>query len=463
MAYNYWKDLQVYPQSGLSFPWAELQTDPVMGSSSHVFGPDGVSVVMKMLIRWEDIIDACVELLGYSWRDTSTLTSRGTPFLRRELPWQHPLFNQLYVKRISELRGVRHQGKTDEMDEDVMPVGSGTGDPPNTGPTTDYELAELTIHFWRPPYYVLSDQAILDPTDNTNPREWMRYVSKTWEQSNQMLSRENSTFAWLPGVKPQNSSALFTGSVGQVVTHFRVSRTWYQIPEAALFNTISGGTPDGQPGIVYTIRMAENPLSLFFAALPTTMTTVTTQTTINSTATTVQTQKSTVVSTVPTPGGLLATTGYTYPAGSPMGGCVNAPIGGGRAVDAAGAWVDSTVASRLWGCRTGTLRFDGVTFTPQPLQLPPSIMHIPMIGNVEPLSQRQYDVTFHFDLFEPIPGPLPSGLQYGTPICGHNLFPYSGNGLWYPIISQKDLADGTAGPFQTPFHYADLSDLFYIL
>ena len=90
--------LQIHGSSGLSFPWAEPHHDGVKGSSSHTFGPDGVTAVMKMYIYWDDLQDALQELLGYSWREPP-VTLGGSPILRRSLPWQHPVFNQLYVKR----------------------------------------------------------------------------------------------------------------------------------------------------------------------------------------------------------------------------------------------------------------------------------------------------------------------------------------------------------------------------
>ena len=470
--------LRFQPTSGLDFPWAEYHPDGVHGSSSHTFGPDGVTVAMKMLIYWDSLPFALQQLLGFSWRDPGTLTPRGTPWLRRKIPWQHPIFNQLYVKRISEVRGIRQQGKVyesvmiggrggfqAEMVAGGGGGGSGAAGRPNTGPWTDFYLADLTIHFWRPPYYVRSDAAIRGA--DGGPREWLRYTSKNWEVQSTMLARENATFQWLPGIKPPGSSAYFAGSVGQAISHMRVSRTWYQVPEQAIFRSIdSSGMPEGIPhNFVYTQRAVENPLSKFDQALPRTNTTISTQVTTTVTGSvTVTTNPSLTVTTLGTtnPGGasLIAAAGYIYPASSPLPGCVNSPIGGGFAVDGLGNWVDLTSASRLFGCYTGTLRYDGVTIAPQPLQLPPELMGIPRLraGGIEPLSQQQYDVTFHFDLFEP-----PPGSTYGTPVRGHNLFPFAGNGLWYPLLSQKDVNNGTSGPKLTPFQYADLSDLWFIL
>ena len=476
--------LRFHPTSGLDFPWAEYHPDGVTGSSSHSFGPDGVTVGMRMLIYWDSLPFALQQLLGFSWRDDGTLTPRGTPWLRRKLPWMHPIFNQLYVKRISEVRGIRQQGK---VFRSIMLGGRGgsqaeirTGGPtgpgvpyrPNLGPWTDFFLADLTIHFWRPPYFVRTDAAIVDPVTR-NPREWLRYTSKQWDMQLSMLSRENAVFQWLPGVKPPSSSTYFTGSVGQAVTHLRANRTWYQIPEQAIFRSIdSSGMPEGVPrNFVYTQTAVENPLSKYDRALGSTQTTynttLTTTVTGSVTITTTSTTRTTIGTTAPNASQLLAAAGYVYPAESPLGGCVNAPISptGGTgvtvyAVDALGNWTDLTTASRFFGCYTGTLRYDGVTIEPQPLQMPPELMLIPLFQTsaMEALSQQQYNVTFHFDLFEPPPGPT-----YGTPIRGHNLFPFAGNGKWYPLLTQKDINNATSGPKLTPFEYADLSDLFYIL
>ena len=77
--------LRIHPTSGLDFPWAEYHPDGVTGSSSHTCGPDGVTVAMRMLIYWDTLPYAVQQLLGYSYRDSGTLTPRGTPWLRRKL------------------------------------------------------------------------------------------------------------------------------------------------------------------------------------------------------------------------------------------------------------------------------------------------------------------------------------------------------------------------------------------
>ena len=132
----------------------------------------------------------------------------------------------------------------------------------------------------------------------------------------------------------------------------------------------------------------------------------------------------------------------------PFPGCVNSPIGGGN--------IDTDGPNRFFGCKMGTLRYEGAQIVTRPLQLPPALMDIPAVAGSEALSQVQYDVIFHFDFFDP---PTPAGATN----FGHNLSPYSGNGMYYPLQSKKLVIDNnnlTPGKATTLFHYADFSDLF---
>lgn len=398
-------DLQVYPLSNLSFPWAE-KIGSYSPSDGHL-GEDGVAWGMVMYVPWSRLPTACYELLGYSYRDTETeppnspgVSGPNGPnyWLRRVLPWQHPYFNQLFVKSISGIRGIRFEGTNTLSEEDLYPPPSegGTGSGlPNLGPWSNYNIAELTIQFWRPTYAIKSDEDILD--DEGNPQEWLRYFDKEWQVDTQMLSREGMVFTYVD-TSLANS---FSGSVGQKVTHLKVKRRWYSIPEAALFALVDG-IPNGVPkNQLYTTTQTENPI-----------------------------------------------TTYLYPTGSPTGFCVNSPIGGGTT---------DSAALRFLGFPMGTLLLEGVEFIPKPLPLPAYLMDIPAIGN-EPISQVQYDVVFHWDYFDP---PRPTSETFR----GHNLMPFSGNGLWYAVQSQLDAADPpvTGGDKLTPFQYIDMTDLFRIM
>lgn len=417
--------LQQYPNDGLSFAWAAYEGG---GSSfTATLGPDGVGVGMIMDIHWGDLEKALQELLGYSYREPSASGS-GAFIIKRVLPWQHPYLNQLVVKRVDRVQGIRNEGNSVSDPEDIdWIVGSGIsfgiGAPTNYGPWSEYHLARLTISFWRPPYYLRTDADILDVFGQ--PQEWLRYVDKNWSISTTMLSKENSTYAWAGGPTVAPTNVNFSGSVGIPISHSRVVRRWYQVPEACIFSIIDSvpvGTPDN---FLYMQSETQNPITGY---------TITPSTTPGDAA---------------------------YQA-YPIPGTVNSPIGGG--VD------DSDSELRMFGCRMGTLLFLGAEFTPRDLQLPPYLMNIPVFANNEAISQVQYDVTLMFDLFDPPrsraiseddTGTMPlTGAIVNQACRGHNLMPWSGNGMWYPVTTQNP-AGGTSAA--TPFNYADFRDLFTVL
>ena len=121
---------------------------------------------------------------------------------------------------------------------------------------------------------------------------------------------------------------------------------------------------------------------------------------------------------------------------------------------------DFDVGLRMFGALMGTLRFDHWELRERPLQLPPYLMQIPLFAQNEALSQVQYDVVLHFDLFDP-PRVSIAGTNFVVGSArGHNLMPYSGNGKWYPMNFKLGADLSTNPPYLTPFDYADLSDLF---
>lgn len=413
--------MQVWPSSGLTFPWAEYVPDPRQSSMEGSAGPDGVGMAMTIWLPWANLGDALQQILGYSYRDTSS----GTSVLRRKLPWQNPYTNQMWVKNISSFRGRQLKDLAINLGQAIGGVGSGS--PGNAGPGATYAFAEMTIHFWRPPYYVRTDKDILDGSGK--PQEWLRYVDRNWQIGTQMLSREGQTFIWATNGGQSIGGVGFPGSVGQKITKFGVSRRWYEIPEACLFSTTSDSTPQGLPtNLVYIQTDTRNPI-----------------------------------------------TNYLYKALdgggnriSPIGGCVNTPVGGGPHQGSAPWVTDNDATKRLFGCRMGTLLYTGAELIPRPLQLPPFLMQIPEFANNEAISQQQYDVVMHFEIFDPPRSQATGGAP--SEYRGYNCMPYSRNGLWYAVTSQGGFDDsapptaGTAGhELMTAFMYADLSDLFQVL
>lgn len=409
--------LRTWPTSGLTLPWLEW-THADIGASDAQLGPDGTVWVLQMLCYWSDLPQMLQEVLGYSYRDTNGMA----PVLRRVLPWQCPWANQLWVKNVSSVKGVLLRG------HDLVPGGGvGPGFKINTGPWTIYQYALLTIHFWRPPYYVRTDDDVIINKPygaGTMAAEWLRYVDKDWKINTEIMSRESQTFVFLGSQGPV-SGTLFQGSVGQKLAHTHVSRRWYEIPEECLFTQNVDQTPTGLPArLLFMSTKTTNPVTGYVQDPSAFI------------------DPSTKISNM-----------------FPLPGCVNSPIGGG--VD------DSNQAGRIWGCEMGTLLLVGVEILARPLQLPPYLMGIPNFGLSEPISQNQYDVVFHFDRFDPPRSPeiaadnltvTPGGAVYNQAIRGHNLAPYSGDGMWYVVQGQNTVfgsADTT-----TPFQYADFSDLF---
>ena len=425
---NPFPQLQLQPGSGLSFPWAE-KVSGVMGDFDASFGADGVSYGMTIYINWVDLATACQELLGYSYRE-GVWPPSGSGRLCRIPPWQHPKFNQLYVKRISSIKGVRLEGKLHA--EQLLLGGIGAGFAV-TAPVTTFNKAILTLQFHRPPYFVRTDQDVT--AANGQQYEWLRWVDKKWSINTQMLVRENATFEFCSDQGIDLAFKEFQGSIGQKINHIKVSRTWHEIPEACIFEPtmieLAGGvdiTPQGIPrNLLYTQTPTLNPI-----------------------------------------------TGFRQLAGASIGGCVNSPIGGGVLDD------DADAQLRFFGAHMGTLLLESIELTPKPLQLPAILMKIPGWAKNEPISQTQYDVTFHFDLFDPPRAPqisendniiVGTGARVSQAYRGHNLAPWAGDGFWYGVQS-KQVVNGlgaitggliTAGKRSTPFQYACFEDLFVVL
>ncbi len=466
MATHPYPNLQFWPNSGVMSTTKWAFKDSTFNISA---GHDGVGTTEVMYIFWKDLLTVLKNILGYSYvqpRSVGT-TPSGNPFLKRNLPWQHPYMNQMFVKNVSQVRGIRNQGNSlSDPDEEFLEAigigGAGLGYPTNFGPWSEFYLAELTIQFWRPNYYVRSDTDIL-----------------VWA----------GTFAIAQNGLP--------GGVGQMVGHQHLTRTWYEVPEAAIFGTSSDMTPNGQAqNLVYLQTQVYNPITgysyfggpgngvvgqlpilfstnmpigggailSFSANLVSGSPIVTVASNVGMTAQGAVCADGTIYD-----GDMVVCTDATL--GLPTGATVISVNGDGihftinanaTATNTVPMIVisDYDVTKRLFGCKMGTLRFDAVELHERPLQLPPYLMQIPFFSGNEPVSQVQYDVVMHFDLFDP-PRPYSSAGTCPTGAArGHNLMPFHGDGLWRPSNFQTNTSGVRAGPKPTPLGYADLTDLF---
>lgn len=421
---------QLAPSAGLTVPWAEYQPN-VTGSGDMSCGPDGVALGMVILVWWSDLGKALQQLLGYAYRDPGG-NSDGTSRLGRVLPWRHPKVTQLYCRRVVKVMGIRQTGAViDVLTGDQIPLAGAQlrvgqpapAEPPGVvpDPTTGFVLGMLTLEFWRPPYYVRSDSQIKD--SNGKQQEWLRYVEPQWQLATTMIGRAQGTLLWGDGSAIGNSAF----PLAQKLAHLRLRLLWHEIPAAALFTTTQDGTPIGIPtGLLYTRTQTTNPVTGYVR-----------------------------------PPGLDANNNITT-AATPITDCVNYPLGlapaifGGTPTAQQVQAQDNNLTNRFWGALQGTLAYLGATPVPRPLHLPPGLMGIPALADQEPLAQTQFDVAMDFDWFCP-----PVGNTVNPPTHGWNTIPFAGDGLWYSVKFQENVA-GTTTP-TTPSDYADFTDLFQIL
>jgi len=204
-------ELRIWSNSGLTFPWV-FATGPTGSISDANLGHGGCAAAEVMLIYFDDLADAAQQLIGYSWRDTSTTPST----LRRIIPFKHPFYTQLYCTRIVKVEGLQPDGVFDDT----------------FGPYETYTLMRLTLQFSRPNYALLADNQILDM--DGNPQEWLRYTDRYWYPDVQLYYRESTTFVYTEGT-PSSPQQPVPSSVGLPIAKLELTRRWYQLPENAVY------------------------------------------------------------------------------------------------------------------------------------------------------------------------------------------------------------------------------------
>ncbi len=202
--------LGIHPESGLTFAWSEMVHNESLSELSC--GADGVALGMVMLIYFDDLQDALQQLLGYSYR-------AGAGDLQRNLPFQHPYFNQLWCTRIDRCQFLQSTGNETWVD----PTGSGT--------ISTWTFAKLGLKFTRPNYPLLEDSDIEEG-------EWERFTDRYWKPKIDILSRPDGMFKFEEGTDVPTGRGII-GSVGQRLGKAELQRTWYQIPEAGVYNANS--------------------------------------------------------------------------------------------------------------------------------------------------------------------------------------------------------------------------------
>jgi len=214
-----------FPQP-LPFPWG-FKVDGRSPSDAN-FGPQRQAAVEVMMIYSDDLLNTMGQptlnplslLLGYSWRDASTFVDGVSPArLRRQLPWQHPLYNQLYCTQIVKVEGLGPEGKIEET----------------YGSFEQYEIILLTLQFTRPPYALLEDNEVMLDPETGLPEEWLRYTTWIWDPGVEFLSREGQSFVYTTSGTPAVGQQ-FPGSLGYPVCKLKFTLTWHQIPEIGVYD-----------------------------------------------------------------------------------------------------------------------------------------------------------------------------------------------------------------------------------
>lgn len=212
-------NLQVHTSSGLSFPWAEYTPKGRGTTLDGSFGHDGggATAAYVIVVPWEYAKVAVPELVGYSRRVEQ---ADGTYALSRVLPFRHPYFQSLWCSRIAAIQPLAWRD---------LNMGDGTG------PYSDYQAILFTLQFTRPPYSVLPDtnKEVVDKGESR------RFTDRFWKPTVQTISREGMGWAFSAG-RPNGKQ--FTGNLGARLGKAYLQRTWYQLPEDAVYD--ENGLPD---------------------------------------------------------------------------------------------------------------------------------------------------------------------------------------------------------------------------
>lgn len=460
---------QVWPGSGLTFGWRFVAGSTWPGDLS--LGFEGGSVLTEQMeIQFADLVNPAVnvpgQLLGWSERVPSTQLGTiglGQPppqsQLNRHLPFQHPLYPELWCTRITRVEERQSQG----YDLNVIIPRSFE----NSAPYGKYTLARLTLMFTRPPYAIVSDSDMdLSHTDalTGSRQEWLRYTDRFWSVNTQILGREQQQYQFAEGrpsqlgTPPGSKPAPFPSAFGKPVSHQKLKRTWYQVPEAGVYdangypaNLFDGfltryivGAANNGSGFVRLSLSGTNGGPAGPGGIPYGLT---------------KYSRLTITGTG-SYGSMVGYDGYwSVGAVNPGAGTVdlldakyNPAVSTGTVrTDPLVGTVNNT---QFLGVNAGALLFETAEVTPRPLQMPASLM-----GIFNETVQLQYDVTLHFDRFDPALG----GGDPPPTTRGHNTAPWPGDGGNFYLVTSQTPPDGQRSYTYTPFGWTYLPFLWQCL
>lgn len=218
---------------GLTVPWAHYISKSGNAGMGGAFSHEtGNQVTMTFQVRFTDLEDAIIQLLGYNRFNRTTLK------LERQLPAPHPYLSWLRASRIT---GATPLAWTDRI------AGSG-------GEYSEYQIWLLTVLFTMPRYAMFSDADLLAKYSGA---EQYRFVTVESQHSGETINRPGGQFTYAEG------GAGITGTIVNVpVTQFLAKRDmvikWWNLPRAGAFdNTGQNWSSTYQQGVVSKINDAD--------------------------------------------------------------------------------------------------------------------------------------------------------------------------------------------------------------
>lgn len=172
-------------------------------------------------------------ILGYN---NSASASDGVFKMSRNLPYAHPVFNQLYANGVSGLHGVGQPVKTANINDPL--------NAPAFPYVALYPNYEFDVEFTSRNYAVLSDDLIFEVTSNWTPppseasgsiaftyaEEWQRYTDISILPQNDYITgvQGQSIFKTLTALKPDGD--IFGGMPRLFLPNSILTMTWYDVP-----------------------------------------------------------------------------------------------------------------------------------------------------------------------------------------------------------------------------------------
>ncbi len=200
---------------GLSGEYVELSPD----SGQENFVPERTDAIRVFLVPWDEHIDFCSYLLGFTRITVGLVTPPALPVreLTRTLPDQHPRLRFMYAT------SARVKGRGE----------------PQRSPADDsmaWDYAEITATYSYLPYRLLEDSEIYDDNDCTpdseeccDAPELDRYIIRETTPQSQFLGLPSRSLAWVTD-EPTGGFANLQAGAGLIVCSSLKELTWIQIP-----------------------------------------------------------------------------------------------------------------------------------------------------------------------------------------------------------------------------------------